>query len=144
MCLTFTLKNRHEYIKSLRSTNEKLAQTQKALQDSEQIALKEKDAAQEASEIINTMLHKLNAGIVLIDKNLKIIQSNNSFIEILGEEAKSINEVIPQLIGADLKTLIPFNIYNLFSNVLSTNENILNRDIYIDDRFLNLSIFVIR
>ncbi|OFX26890.1 MAG: histidine kinase [Bacteroidetes bacterium GWA2_31_9b] len=144
MCLTFTLKNRHEYIKSLRSTNEKLAQTQKALQDSEQIALKEKDAAQEASEIINTMLHKLNAGIVIIDKNLKIIQSNNSFIEILGEEAKSINEVIPQLIGADLKTLIPFNIYNLFSNVLSTNENILNRDIYIDDRFLNLSIFVIR
>jgi len=144
MCLTFTLKNRHEYIKSLRSTNEKLALTQKALQDSEQIALKEKDIAQEASDIINTMLHKLNAGIVIIDKNLKIIQSNNSFIEILGEEAKSINEVIPQLIGADLKTLIPFNIYNLFNNVLSTNENILNRDIYIEDRFLNLSIFVIR
>jgi len=144
MCLTFTLKNRHEYIKSLRSTNEKLALTQKALQDSEQIALKEKDIAQEASDIINTMLHKLNEGIVIIDKNLKIVQSNNSFIEILGEEAKSINEVIPQLIGADLKTLIPFNIYNLFNNVLSTNENILNRDIYIEDRFLNLSIFVIR
>jgi iron only hydrogenase large subunit-like protein len=144
MCLTYTLKNRHEYIKSLRSTNEKLAQTQKALQDSEQVARKEKEAAQEASDIINSMLHKLNAGIVIIDKNLKIIQSNNSFVEILGEEAKAINEVIPQLLGADLKTLVPFNIYNLFTNVFSTNENILNRDIYIDDRFLNLSIFVIR
>ncbi len=144
MCLTYTLKNRHEYIKSLRSTNEKLAQTQKALQDSEQIALKEKDAAQEASDIINNMLHKLNAGIVIIDKNLKIVQSNTSFINMLGDEAKSINEVIPQLVGADLKTLIPFNIYNLFTNVFSTNENILNRDIYIEDRFLNLSIFVIR
>jgi iron only hydrogenase large subunit-like protein len=144
MCLTYTLKNRHEYIKSLRSTNEKLAQTQKALQDSEQVARKEKEAAQEASDIINNMLHKLNAGIVIIDKNLKIIQSNNSFVEILGEEAKAINEVIPQLLGADLKTLVPFNIYNLFNNVFSTNENILNRDIYIDDRFLNLSIFVIR
>ena len=144
MCLTYTLKNRHEYIKSLRSTNEKLAQTQKALQDSEQVARKEKEAAQEASDIINNMLHKLNAGIVIIDKNLKIIQSNNSFVEILGEEAKTINEVIPQLLGADLKTLVPFNIYNLFNNVFSTNENILNRDIYIDDRFLNLSIFVIR
>lgn len=144
MCLTYTLKNRHEYIKSLRSTNEKLAQTQKALQESEQVALKEKEAAQEASDIINNMLHKLNAGIVIIDKNLKIILSNNSFINMLGEEAKSINEVIPQLVGADLKTLIPFNIYNLFNNVFSTNENILNRDIYIEDRFLNLSIFVIR
>lgn len=144
MCLTFTLRNRHEYIKSLRSTNEKLAHTQKALQESEQMARKEKEAAQEASDIINNMLHKLNAGIVLIDKNLKIIQSNNSFVDILGEEAKSINEVIPQLVGADLKTLVPFNIYNLFNNVFNTNENILNRDIYIDDRFLNLSIFVIR
>ncbi|HAN18724.1 MAG: histidine kinase [Bacteroidetes bacterium GWC2_33_15] len=144
MCLTFTLRNRHEYIKSLRSTNEKLAQTQKALQDSEQVARKEKEAAQEASDIINNMLHKLNAGIVIIDKNLKIIQSNTSFIDILGEEAKAINEVIPQLVGADLKTLVPFNIYNLFNNVFSTNENILNRDIYIDERFLNLSIFVIR
>ncbi|PLX12758.1 MAG: histidine kinase, partial [Marinilabiliales bacterium] len=144
MCLTYSLRNRHDYIKALKSTNEKLAQTQKALQDSEKVALKEKEAAKEASDTIGSMLQKLPSGVVIIDKKLKIIHSNNSFVEILGEEAKSIDEVIPGLIGADLKTLLPFNIYNIFTHVFSKSENILNRDILIDDKLLNLSVFTIR
>ena len=144
MCLTFSLRNRHDYIKALKSTNEKLAQTQKALQESEEVAQKEKEAAKEASDTIGRMLQKLPSGVVILDKNLKIIHSNDSFIEILGEEAKSIDEVIPGLIGADLKTLLPFNIYNMFTHVFSSNENILNRDIHIEDKLLNLSVFTIR
>jgi Na+-translocating ferredoxin:NAD+ oxidoreductase RNF subunit RnfB len=144
MCLTFSLRNRHDYIKALKTTNEKLAQTQNALKESEKVARKEKEAAQEASDIINNMLQKLPTGVVIIDQNLKIIQSNNSFIDLLGEEADAINEVIPGLTGADLKTLLPFNIYNLFNHVFSTNENILNRDIHLDEKLLNLSIFTIR
>lgn len=144
MCLTFSLRNRHDYIKALKSTNEKLAQTQKALQDSEKVAQKEKELAKEASDTIGSMLQKLPSGVVIIDKKLKIVHSNNSFIEMLGEEAKTIDEVIPGLIGADLKTLLPFNIYNLFTHVFSKGENILNRDIYIDDNLLNLSVFTIR
>ncbi len=144
MCLTFSLRNRHDYIKALKSTNEKLAQTQKALQESEEVAQKEKEAAKEASDTIGRMLQKLPSGVVILDKNLKIIHSNDSFIELLGEEAKSIDEVIPGLIGADLKTLLPFNIYNMFTHVFSSNENILNRDIHIEDKLLNLSVFTIR
>ncbi|MBI9053756.1 MAG: 4Fe-4S dicluster domain-containing protein [Bacteroidales bacterium] len=144
MCLTFSLRNRHDYIKALKNTNEKLAQTQKALKDSENLAQKEKEAAQEASDTVSSMLQKLPSGLVILDKNLKIVQSNNSFIEMLGEEAKAIDEVIPGLVGADMKTLLPFNIYNLFSNVFSTSNNILNRDIHIEDKLLNLSIFIIR
>jgi Na+-translocating ferredoxin:NAD+ oxidoreductase RNF subunit RnfB len=144
MCLTFSLRNRHDYIKALKNTNEKLAQTQKALKDSENLAQKEKEAAQEASDTVSSMLQKLPSGLVILDKDLKIVQSNNSFIEMLGEEAKAIDEVIPGLVGADMKTLLPFNIYNLFSNVFSTSNNILNRDIHIEDKLLNLSIFIIR
>jgi Na+-translocating ferredoxin:NAD+ oxidoreductase RNF subunit RnfB len=144
MCLTFSLRNRHDYIKALKSTNEKLAQTQQALQESEKIAQKEKESAKEASETIGRMLQKLPSSVVIINQDLKIIHSNNSFIEMLGEEAKSIDEVIPGLIGADLKTLLPFNIYNMFSHVFSTGENILNRDIHIEDNLFNLSVFTIR
>lgn len=144
MCLTFSLRNRHDYIKALKSTNEKLAKTQQALQESETIAQKEKQSAKEASETIGRMLQKLPSGVVIIDQNLKIVHSNDSFIEMLGEEAKSIDEVIPGLIGADLKTLLPFNIYNMFSHVFSTGENILNRDIHIEDNLFNLSVFTIR
>lgn len=144
MCLTYSLRNRHDYIKALKSTNEKLAQTQQALQESEKIAQKEKQSAKEASETIGKMLQKLPSSVVIINQDLKIIHSNNSFIEMLGEEAKSIDEVIPGLVGADLKTLLPFNIYNMFSHVFSTGENILNRDIHIEDNLLNLSVFTIR
>jgi len=144
MCLTFSLRNRHDYIKALKTTNEKLAHTQKALKESEQLAQKEKEAAKEASDTVSSMLQKLPSGLVIIDNELKIVQSNSSFIEMLGEEAKAIDEVIPELVGADLKTLLPYNIYNLFSNVFSTNNNILNRDIHINGELLNLSIFTIR
>ena len=144
MCLTFSLRNRHDYIKALKSTNEKLAQTQKALQESEKVAQSEKEATKEASDTIENMLQKLPSGIVIIDKNLKIVHSNNSFIEMLGDEAKSIDEVIPGLVGADLKTLLPYNIYNMFSHIFSTGENIVNRDIHLNDNLLNLSVFTIR
>src|SRR6056297_31469 len=144
MCLTYTLRNRNEYIKALRTTNEKLAQTQKALKESEQKAKKEKQSAKEASETINEMLQKLPSAVVIIDKDLKIIQSNKTFIDYMGEEAHSINEVIPGLVGADLKTLIPHNIYNLFQHVLSNQQNIINRDIHLEEKLLILSMFTIR
>ena len=144
MCLSYTLRNRNEYIKALRTTNEKLAQTQKALKDSEQKARKEKQAAKEASETINAMLQKLPSAVVIIDQNLKVIQSNKTFIDHLGDEAQSINEVIPGLVGADLKSLVPHNIFTLFSHVLDNQQNIVNRDIYMGDKLLNLSIFNIK
>jgi len=144
MCLTYTLRNRQVYIKALRNTNEILAQTKKELEDSKKNALKEKEAAQEASETIHSMLQKLPSGVVILNKQLKIVQSNQSFIDILGEEAAAINEVIPGLSGADLKTLLPYPVYNLFTQVLKNQNDITNRDIHIDERLLNLSIFTIQ
>lgn len=144
MCLNFTLKNRQEYIKSLRSTNEKLAKTQEALRESEKKARIEQEAAREASETVTTMLKKLPAAVVLIDKKLKIIQSNQSFIDLLGDDALEINEIVPGLVGADLKSLVPYNIHNLFTYVLQNNSDILNRDVHYRDKLLNISVFTIR
>lgn len=144
MCNTFTNRNRQDYIESLKISNEKLAQTEKALRESENKAKNEKEGAREASEIISAMLQKLPSGIVILDEKLKIIQANQSFIDLLGEDAREINEIIPGLKGADLKTLLPYNIYNLFTYVLSNNENIQNRDISFEERLLNVSVFIIR
>ncbi|MEA3317519.1 MAG: [Fe-Fe] hydrogenase large subunit C-terminal domain-containing protein [Bacteroidota bacterium] len=143
MCLSYALQNKHEYIDALSTTNKKLANTKKALIKSEKEARTEKEIAIEASETVNTLLQKLPSGFVILNKNLKIIQSNKSFIKLLGEEAESINEVIPGLEGADLKTLLPYNIYNLFNNVISDNKNLKNKDVHIKNKLLNLSIFVI-
>ena len=144
MCSQFTTKNRQDYIQSLKISNEKLAQAEKAVRESEHGARKEKEIAKEASEITTAMLQKLPSGVVILDEKLKIIQANATFIDMLGVEAHEINEIIPGLVGADLKTLLPYNFYNLFSYVLANNESIQNRDITFNDKLLNVSVFLIR
>ncbi len=144
MCLTFTLKNRHDYIKAMRETNQKLAETQEALKKSEKNARRDQQLARESFETTRTMLEKLPSSVVLVDNELKVIQANKSFINILDEEARMIEDVIPGLEGADLKTLLPYNFYNLFSYVLSHDDNIINRDVHFNEILYNVSIFTIR
>ncbi len=144
MCITYSMRNRLEYIQTLKQTNEKLAKTQQALKESEKTARIEQLHAQEAMETMETMLQKLPSSVVIIDDNLRVIQANQSFIKRLGTEAEEINEVIPGLVGADIKTLLPYQIYNLFSYVIQNGEDIQNRDIHLNEQLYNLSVFTIR
>ena len=144
MCHTFNLRNKQEYIETLRQTNRKLAETKRALKESEEMAMREKDMAQSASDMMNNMLEKLPTGVVIVDNNLKILHSNLSFINIIGEDAKAISEIIPGLVGADLKTLMPFNVYNMFTFVLKEDEPVVSKDIRFEDNMLNVSIFPIK
>lgn len=144
MCLTYSLQNRQEYINTLKQTNQRMTQMQEALKSSEQTARNEQMLAREAKEMTSAMLQKLPSGVVIVDKGLKIIESNSSFIELLGEDAAMINDVIPGLEGADLKTLLPVNFYRLFSGVIKSGENLHNRDVHVDNLLLNVSVFTIR
>ncbi|MDP4224286.1 MAG: [Fe-Fe] hydrogenase large subunit C-terminal domain-containing protein [Bacteroidota bacterium] len=144
MCHTFNLRNKQEYIETLRQTNRKLAETKRALKESEESAMKEKEIAQSASDMMNNMLEKLPTGVVIVDNNLKVLHSNQSFINILGEDARAISDIIPGLVGADLKTLMPFNVYNMFTFVLKEDEPVVSKDIHFEDSMLNISIFPIK
>ena len=144
MCLTHSQNNRNKYINTLRATNTELSKIQKALKESEKKALKEKEIAKEASEITSAMLQKLPSGVVILDNELKIIESNDSFIELLGEDVKEIAEIIPGLKSADLKTLLPYNLYNLFTYALTHNEEIVNKDVHYIEKLLNVSVFTIK
>jgi len=144
MCHIYSTQNRQEYIKSLRTANEKLAKTQAALERSEQKAKHEQESEKEATETMSAMLHKLVSGVVIVDDNLKVLQSNKAFIRILGEDVAMVDEVIPGLIGADLKSLLPVHFYKLFSYVLSSDEEIVSKDIQYGENTLSVSIFPIR
>lgn len=144
MCITYSLRSKHDFIKTLKLTNEKLARTQDALVESERNARNEQQHAQEALERTSSMLQKLPSAIVIVDDKLRVIESNQSFINILGEEAEEINEIIPGLKGADLKTLLPFQLYKLFSAVITNNENLVNRDVHLGEKLLNVSVFSIK
>lgn len=144
MCHTFNLRNKQEYIETLRQTNKKLAETKKALKESEELARREKEVAQSTSDMMNNMLEKLPTGVVIVDNHLKILHSNLSFINIIGEDARAISDVIPGLAGADIKTLIPFNVYNMFTFVIKEDEPVVSRDVHFEDKMLNISIFPIK
>lgn len=142
MCSPFAINKMRDYIKKLASTNEKLKKAEKALTESEKVAREEHNSARTASETISAMLQKIPSGVVIVDDDLKIIESNKAFIELLGEEAHELNEMVPGLVGADLKTLLPF--HKLFSNVLISGEDVLNRDVFFGDVLFNISAFTIR
>ncbi len=144
MCTTFSQKNNQNYIKSLKKTNEELASMQQALKDSEIQSNKAREKMEEAHEITSSMFQKLRAGIVIVNNKLKIAQANQKFIEILGEEAEEINEIIPGLKGADIKTLVPYSFYNLFSYVLRHDEPVITKDISANEEILNVSVFTIK
>ncbi|MGQ1909480.1 [Fe-Fe] hydrogenase large subunit C-terminal domain-containing protein [Marinifilum sp. RC60d5] len=142
MCSSYTIKNMNTYIKELGNANEKLSKTKTALKKSERIAREERRLAQEASETVSAMLQKLPSGLVIVDENLKVIESNKSFVDLLGEETQMLNEIIPGLVDADLTKLISF--HKLFSTVILNGEDILNRDVHFGSQLFNVSVFTIK
>lgn len=144
MCIQYSLKSKKDYINTLKNTNEKLFETQKALKDSEKVARDEQQKSQQSLEMITAVLQELATGVVIVDQSLKIIKSNLRFIDIMGDEAREINEIIPGLEGADLKSFIPYQFYNLFSYVMQNDKPIHNRDVHFNEALLNVSIFTIK
>jgi len=144
MCTTHALQNTKNYIKSLRTANEEINYLKTKLEQAEKLIDTEQHAAQSVSELMSFMLQKLRAGIVMVDKELKVVQTNAAFLKIIGDEAQEINEVIPGLVGADLKRLLPHSIHNLFGYVLKNNEEVDGRDLQLGDVLINISIFPIQ
>ncbi len=144
MCLNYSIKNKQDYIKTLKNNNEKLKKQQEGLLEKEKTLLEENQKLKQQSDTTSALLKNLPSAAVIVDDKLKVIESNDSFIKVLGEDAAMINEVIPGLAGADLKTLLPYNLYNLFTYVLENDKNIVGKDVEYDDRLLNVSIYSLK
>jgi len=144
MCFTYNRRKSMETIFELRKANEKMAETRQELESSRKEAMEDKIAMEEAHRITNAMLQELPSALVIVDSKLKVIQANKVLIDLLGNDARDIADVIPGLVGADLKLLIPYNIQKLFSFVFNSGENIINRDIPLNGEIYTISLFVIK
>ena len=144
MCMNFSLSSKQEYIRTLKSNNDKLRQQRDNLLEKDKELQEAHQKIKQRSETTSALLKNLPSAAVIVDDKLKVIESNESFIKVLGEDAAIINEVIPGLSGADLKTLLPYNIYNLFNYVLEKGENIVGKDVIHEDRLLNVSIYSLK
>ena len=95
----------------------------------------------QANRKANALLRSMPSGVVIVDKELKIIESNQSFGDIIGGEAALIQEAVPGMMGASLKRLIPFG--NLFTEVLATDTEVRKNNIHLGHQLVNIIVFPI-
>jgi len=98
------------------------------------------EKAQESMEASSQMIHKIAAGIVMVDKDLKVVDSNESFAKIMGEEIEELYETIPGLKGADVSGLVPEVIFKMISNVLTSGEERIERDMKFANKLVHVSV----
>ncbi|OYT16135.1 MAG: histidine kinase [Bacteroidetes bacterium 4572_77] len=144
MCFTHNSRQHQETLHQLDKLKEKIEDTKEELSTSKKQAAADKTAMEEAHQINHAMLQELPSAVIIVNHKLKILQSNKGLINILGEEAQDIAQVIPGLVGADLKSFISYPIQKLFNFVLNSGENIINRDIHLNDEIYTASFFLIK
>ena len=91
-----------------------------------------------AQKKANGLIRSIPSGVVIVDKDLKIVECNRSFVRLLGEEAEQLWEAKPGLEGADLEKLAPFHRY--FRDILNGAEAV-DRDIRFGRRILHAAVF---
>lgn len=92
-----------------------------------------------AHDKATVLLQKMPSGVLLVDENMKVVECNRSFAKMMGPEVEMIYDTNPGLEGANASKLITF--HKLFSSVLSTGKDILERDVRSDDKIFKVSVF---
>jgi PAS domain S-box-containing protein len=101
------------------------------------------ERAKESMIISSHMLHKIRAGIIIVNTDFKVIDSNESFAQMMGEDIVELYDTIPGLRGADITEMVPDVIFKMIANIMSTGENNLERDVKHKNKLLHVSVVTI-
>ncbi|MBN2261927.1 MAG: PAS domain S-box protein [Prolixibacteraceae bacterium] len=99
--------------------------------------------AEEDKKIAETMLQKIRAGIVIVNHDFRIIDSNMSFARMFGQENEELFETIPGLRGAELDMLVPEVVVDMFKSIIETGESRIERDIKFLNKLLSVNVITI-
>jgi transcriptional regulator with PAS, ATPase and Fis domain len=126
----------------IRDNDNKIVGIVGSINDITQLKKTEKrlEKARESMEVSSHMMHKINLGIIMMDQENKVIDSNKSFARLMGEDILELYETIPGLKGADVKGLVPEVIFKMLSGILKSGEEMLDRDIKYSDKLLHVSV----
>lgn len=95
-----------------------------------------------AHDKATVLLQRMPSGVIIVDDNLKIVECNQNVTKMLGSEIQSIYDANPGMAGANIQKILPF--YKLFSTVLSTGTDLLDKDVKYNGHILKISIFTIQ
>lgn len=99
--------------------------------------------AEDEKLMASIMIQKIRAGIVIVNKELKIIESNMGFARMFGEENEELFETIPGLHGAELDMFVPDVVVEMFRSIIESGESRLERDIKFQNHLLSINVMTI-
>ncbi len=141
MCLRRSLNSQKAYSKFMRQNDERIKMYKDEINTMRENIDKTDKSITEKMETISRTINNLTVGIVFFNADMKIHEANKSLITIIGEEAEMINEVIPGMKGADIRTILPPAVSSTFEYAINNNEAIHNKDIIIGEEKFILSVF---
>lgn len=95
-----------------------------------------------AQKKTNALLRAMPSGVVMVSKELLVLECNRKFVQLLGEEAELLYDAAPGLDGVELKRIVPF--WRLFEEALIKDADFVGEDLSYDGRVLNGSVFVVQ
>ncbi len=97
--------------------------------------------AKDKAELSVSLLKKMPTGFVIVDEDLRIIDSNTAFARLMGDDIAEVEEMNPGLKKADLKRV--FGQHQLFSSLMQSGEESYSKDIELNGKKIRVSIFTI-
>ena len=95
-----------------------------------------------AQKKANGLIRAIPSGVVIVNKELKIVECNENFARLMGKELSDMFEILPGLEGADLRKITEAAHY--FTDVLSSNSaDEIECDIREGKKILHLTVFVV-
>jgi iron only hydrogenase large subunit-like protein len=94
-----------------------------------------------AQKKANALLKCIPAGVVIADRELSVIECNERFAEMFGEDAELAWSARPGLAGASLRKLLPFA--DLFESAFESGRELRRDFVRAGDRSLSVTVFII-
>ena len=95
-----------------------------------------------AQKKANGLMQAIPSGVVIVDKNLQIVECNLNFARLMGSDVVDMYQIKPGLEGADLTRLT--GAAKLFADVLSPNgPDVIERDVREGKKIFQVTVFEI-
>jgi iron only hydrogenase large subunit-like protein len=95
-----------------------------------------------ATKTANALIKAIPSGVVIVDRDLKVIDCNEQFARLLGTEAEELFALNPGLEGADLRKISPFPQY--FQAVIDPKGPDLSQtDVRSGNKIFHLTVFAV-
>lgn len=94
-----------------------------------------------AQKKANGLLRSMPSGVVIVNDSMEIVECNESFAELFGEDTQAAYQTLPGLAGAQLESIVPFG--GLFRTALRSGEDIVREHFEYDGRLFTINIFSI-